>query len=106
MGFKESLDEDLSIFFDNEEFASMHSIDNINMTAIIDEDKLEEYKELQRVDSDGLYLAKMVVNIKKKDLGYRPAIESSMKIDNSKYFVLAVTESEGIYQILLGANKS
>lgn len=106
MGFKESIQDDLNIFFNEDEFGDLHNINGKDMTVIIDEDMLEEYKEKRDMDSDGMYEAKMMIYIRNDDLGYRPAIGSSLKLDNIKYFVLSVADSNGMYQILLGVNKA
>lgn len=107
MEFKESIQDDLNdIFFNDDEFAEIHNIGGTDMTVIIDEDKVEEYKQKRDMDSDGMYAARMVACIRCDDLGYRPAIESSLKVDGVKYSVLNVADSNGIYEILLGVNRA
>lgn len=105
--FKDLVKADIkNVFMNNNEFADLHMINGIEMSIIIDEDGLEEYKSLQRIDSEGLYLAKMLIHVDCDDLGYRPAINSTLKVDKIKYFVMNVADNAGMYHIMLGVNRA
>lgn len=107
MGFKEDLIDDLdNIFFNIDEFSEHVEINDKEMKVVIDEDGLEEYKSLQDVDSDGIYVAKMLIYIKADDIGYKPVVDGELKVKKRKYIVISISEDFGVYRIVLGVNRS
>jgi hypothetical protein len=105
--FKEQLKSDIqNVFLNTDEFADMHVINDKSMPVTIDEDELEEFDNLKNYDFDGLYKAKMVIYLDAEVLGYVPAIQSSMKVNGKKYFVMNVSNSGGMLKILLGVNRA
>lgn len=103
MGFKDSLQEDLNdVFFNDDEFACIHTIDGKEMPIIIDEDGLEEMKKLREGDYDGIYKAKLLFFVQKKHFGSKPAIDSIIELDNKLYQVKNATEDGVMLKIILG----
>ncbi len=104
MTFKDSLNDDLDVFFNLEEFAEQHIVDGIEMPIIIDEDGLEELKNLRDADYDGIYKAVLLFYVKKSDIGGKPAIDALMDMDDKTYRVIGASGNDNVIKIILGWN--
>lgn len=101
--FKEILERDNAVFFNEDEYASEHNIDGEDITITIDDDLLKERKSKY---AEGTYLGELLFHVKNDVLGYEPAIGDHMKFDGEPKFVTDVQNNMGIYTITLGANMS
>lgn len=102
--FKEQLERDIdAIFLNPEEFGETHVIDGKEMTVVIDSHKLAELKAKAQY-ADAIYTASLLVFVKPKDLGYRPAVDSFLEVDGRDYRVMQVS-GELLYQLILEANR-
>ncbi len=102
--FKDQLKADMyNTFLNTEEFADIHIIDGKEMPAMIEEE-LEEYENLKNYDFDGLYKIKMIVFVSYESLGKIPVVDSRITVDNKKLFVVSVSESYGMLNLVLGVN--
>ncbi|MGB8452735.1 MAG: hypothetical protein WCD89_10410 [Anaerocolumna sp.] len=102
MTFKEALNDDLDVFFNLEEFAELHHIDGSELSIIIDEDGLEEIKNLRDADYDGIYKAVLLFYVKKNDIGGKPAINALMEMDDKTYRVIGASGNDDVIKIILG----
>jgi hypothetical protein len=102
MTFKETLNGDLDVFFNLEEFAEQHIVDGIEIPIIIDEDGLEELKNLRDVNYDGIYKAVLLFYVKKSDIGGKPAINALMEMDDKTYQVIGTSSNDDVIKIILG----
>lgn len=107
--FKELIQNDINnIFLNLEEFAEVHSIDNKEMTIIIDtNERLEREKNKRLVsnlgDADGLFREEILIYVSSKYFKSKPKIGRLMILDDKPYRVLDVIDETGIYSITLGA---
>lgn len=103
--FKDQLKADINnVFLNTEEFADKHTIDGKLISAIVDDEAMEEFENLKDYNFDGLYKVKLVIYLNAEDLDKVPVIESSLNVDGRKYFVLGVSKPEGMIKLVLGVN--
>lgn len=101
---KEYFSSDLSTFFNFNEFAEKHKINNEDIPIIIDHELL---KERQIKCAEGTYLGDVLFHVKKSDFGEAPAIGQPVKFDGDCTMrVTDFQEDMGIYIITLGSNMS
>jgi hypothetical protein len=101
--FKEIVAQDQATFFNVDEFAEWHNVNDKEAAIIIDNDLLKERKSKY---AEGTYLGSLLFYIKKEDLGYKPIFNEHMKFDKDIKFVTDVQDEDGCYIITLGENKS
>lgn len=103
--FKDFLRKDTEkVFFNLEEFAEIHLIDNRPMPIVIDNAKLSKMQD-SGVVADGIFEGEVMIHVKKKEFVNCPRIGSPMKIDNQKYIIYDIKDLEDTYRIVLGANE-
>ena len=110
MSFKDWAVTDLSTFFSLDEFADVHNIDGVEMTAVIDKDVLMERARKSSADlyhaTDGVYVDQVFLFVRKSDLQDRPVNGQSMRVDGEIYLVLDCAENFGVFEITLEANRA
>ena len=102
--FKDFLQEDIdSTFFNTDEFAEIHSINNNDTLIIIGDIKMQEYyNRFQSLNE--LYEKFILFYVKKIDLGFLPKLNSNIFFDGELYQVANVSEENEVYVITLGKN--
>lgn len=109
--FKEQLEHDnTSVFINAEEFGEEHSIDGELLTVVIDNDLIHERPALSTsgVDfyAEGVYLSTITFFVEKYKLGYIPVENQQMRFDDYPCIVKRVSESFGMLEITLDANRT
>lgn len=105
--FKDYLDADLNIFFNEDEFGAYHNVDGENILVVIDNDLLEEWKASNNYnDPTGIYKADLLFYVKKNVFGAKPAIGQNMWFDGKLYQVSDVKDEKKTYIISLAAHRS
>lgn len=103
--FDEMLRHDMDfILFNSRELAKPHTVNGIELLAIIDNSKLEKMKSSPKY-ADGYIEANLLILLKAIDLPGRPTQSGHLNLDGKTYRVLKV-EGEQILEIYLGASKS
>jgi len=108
MNLKDIIREDIAdIFFDNDEFAEIHTVNGKELSVILDENELTERKTVGRVGKhyDGAYLAGMLLYVKAAEYGLRPKVGSVVVLDGKAYTVTDAADEGGVYAISLEANR-
>lgn len=103
MNFKELLKEDLNVFINPDEFGEDHIIDNKIVNIIVDNETL---KDRNRKEYDGIVQAEILYFAKKENLLKEPIPESVQMFDGIPYIIFDEKLDEGIYEVILQANKS
>ena len=86
MGFVEQVSKDIDdVFFDEGFFGSKHSLDNKEITVIVDEDALEEIKKNWR-----------------DELERKPSVGSVIEYDGRPYTIREISKQDGVWKILMG----
>ncbi len=99
LNFKDFVKRDNdNVFFNENEFAQMHLIDNRPTMVIIDNVYLNE------LQSEGIFEDEVMIYVKKKDFISCPRVNSIMKLDNQRYIVSDVKDLEDNFCITLSAN--
>jgi len=108
MGFKEDIATDLDeSFFDEEFFASRHSIDGKEVLIITGEDGLEENKGAKAESRyrDEVHKRSILFYVRENDMERKLAINSEVDFDGGMYFVNDIRKLDGAWEILLGRNQ-
>lgn len=105
--FKEAVAADIdTVFFNEMEHATLHSVDGKELWIITDENILKDRQAhweggaKQSFDS-GLYVGDFLFFVRVKDFGARPKIGRTLILDGRRYSVLNVEEDAGVYSITL-----
>jgi hypothetical protein len=112
MTFKDTLQNDLDIFLNEDEFAETHTIDGVEIVCVIDKDVLETGKsnygiqntQLQQVP--GIYSSIVVVFAKDSDFPDRPVVDQLIILDGERYTVGSCGSNDGMLEIVLEAYKA
>ena len=103
MNFKTQIKNDLeNIFFNMNEFAETHKIDNKSINIIIDNDKLIERS---KKEYDGISVGEILFYVKKEELGYRPEQSRPIVFDGRQMYVFDCREDNELYEIILQQNR-
>lgn len=94
--FKDYIQKDLDVFFNTDEFASKHIINDKEMNIIIDDDLLKERK---LKSAEGTFIGDILFSVRKSEFGNRPYNEEVIIFDGSTYRVTDSQEEDGMYII-------
>ncbi|MBO8136798.1 MAG: hypothetical protein H0Z40_01465 [Desulfotomaculum sp.] len=102
---KDYLTSDIQTFLNQNEFAEIHNVNNVDVPAIVDKNVLKERPSGERAfPGDGIYTEELVLFVKLSDIGYQPVIGESLKLDGELFLVKDSSEEGGILEITLEAN--
>ena len=107
--FKDFVQDDIAVFFNPDEFGEWHNIDGQELLVVIDEDLTQE-RSRQPTDlynaTPGIFTKRIIVFVRQSDLGYRPVVDQSMRIDDELYRVANCSDQMGVLEITLEANQA
>ena len=103
--FMDDVMDDLEDVFFTDEIGEEHNINGENMTVIIDNEELEEIKRLSDEKDTGIYRDDILLYIKENDISKKLKVGSILLLDEKVMFVHSVTKSNGVYKVIVGANK-
>lgn len=101
MTLKEQIKEDISIFLDDAEFASIHVVEGEEISILVDNDRLAELKggtDNTLGEADLLFYAKTADLPSKRGYGH------ILNYDDEDWFVISWNENDGISEISLKRN--
>lgn len=112
MTFKDAYLEDLDeVFFDEEEFASEHTIDGVPMTVVLINTTLEGAKKSNVLSKTTVNPKENAVNksiiilyIKEKDAKRKFTANAMINLDGKKLFIHDVSHFEGVYKLSIGTH--
>lgn len=108
--FKDQAASDLgSVWFGGlEEFWEAHSVNNINMRVVVDNDELirRSVKRVYTASDSGLYSGHKLIMVRASEYGAKPAIGNQILFDARRYKVVDVDAQAGLYVIELEAFRS
>ena len=100
MGFVEQVSKDIDeVFFDEGFFGSKHSLDNKEITVIVDEDALEEIKKNWR---DELVKKPVLLYVKECDIERKPSVVSVIEYDGRPQLIREISKQDVVWKILMG----
>lgn len=107
--FKDFADEDLGVFFNLDEMASMHELDGEIMPLIIvateADDKLNGIPREQIYASQEVFKAYKTIYVKHSDY-LIPKVDSVITLDGEEYYVEETSDESGVIKIIATANES
>lgn len=102
--FLEQLQKDVDTTFLNQrEFASTHRVGGRGMPVTLDTSQLDELKAKAQY-AEEIYKAEMILSVRPADLGYKPAVGSTLEVDGHIYRVRQVSGAL-LYRLILEANE-
>lgn len=104
MEFREQLAQDMGIFFNPEEFADLHTINGVEVAAVIDNDALADLYISKDTNTDNLFADSMLVYIPEAALEFEPVPGQHVDFDGHMYIISDVKLDGGIYAVVLGVN--
>lgn len=102
MGFKSQIQSDLDTFFNFDEFAEPHIINNRTLNIIVDNDRL---MERSKKEFDGISVGEVLYFVKKSDFGERPEPSAPQIFDGKQMYVFDCREDNEVYEIILHQNR-
>lgn len=107
--FKDLVQNELAVFFNLDEFAELQNIDGREIPAIVDTDTLKE-RPRQPADlylaSEGVYIDEVLLFVRASDYGVPPVVGQHIRLNGELYRVSGCTESMGVLEITLEANRA
>lgn len=103
MSLKDQLLSDLdAVFFNLDEFAEIHNIDNRQISIIVDNDKLQERS---KKEYDGISTGEILYYVKASEFGKRPEPGTPQIFDGRQMYIFDSREDMGVYEIILTQNR-
>ena len=107
LSFKEAMQRDIDdVFFNIEEFSDNHTIDGVQMPAMVDDMENIEREKKMKSHMDGIYARQILLYVKASAFGGLPVQGRLINLDGRKYTVVDATDESGVYTITLEANRS
>ena len=103
-GFKEMLQNDLTVFFNQDEFAETRLIDGKEMVIVIDDEELAKRKSSASNPTDGIYNAALLFYVRKSDFDEKPEPGQHIEVEHEIYRVATIEEDAVMYTIALERN--
>lgn len=94
-----------TVFLNMDEFAEHHSIDGVDVVAVVEGLTSEQHLEVAGRNMDGLLTAeRVVVHVASVDLPARPMYGDTVELDNRHYIVENSSDDMGIITLTLVGN--
>lgn len=107
MTFDEQIHQDLSlVFFNSFEFAKEHEVQGKTVPVIMDNDELLKLELIKSESSDGIFTGKIMFFVQESELDFEPFVEQYITFDGQSYKVTDTKHDDGIYTIVIEANRS
>lgn len=103
MNFKDLIKEDLNVFINPEEFGEPHVIDGKVVNIIVDEETL---KDRNQKEYDGIVQADVLYFAKEEDIVREPRPKNIQMFDGVLYEIFDAKLDDGVYEVILQANKN
>ncbi|TZE81997.1 hypothetical protein [Calorimonas adulescens] len=102
MSFKDTVQSDLNVFFNLDEFAETRTIDGRALNVIVDNDRLQQRSQKEY---DGISVGEILFYVKASEFGERPEQGTPMIFDGRQMYVFDCREDDGVYEIILQQNR-
>jgi hypothetical protein len=105
--FKATVGADvIDTFLNTLEFADTHTINGIQMPAVVDSPVFTERQARSQKDyADGIYTDRKVVYVSAAAFGVRPALGEQLMLDGARFIVTECTDEMGMYAITVEASE-
>lgn len=104
--FRDCVLEDIqNVFFNSEEFAENHLINNKETLIVVDNDKMNELIEEKFTPLDTVYEKMILFYVRKELLEFTPKVNGSLFFDGELYQVVDVSDDGfGVLAVTIGQN--
>lgn len=111
MTFKEQIALDnRNVFMNFDEFADKHMVNGVEMLCIVDNnemiDREKRYQYKRSLYADGVYIKTLLIYVRAEDFGPLPAVGRVVTFDKKSYLISDAINEDGIYSLMLEANKT
>lgn len=111
MTFKEQIALDnKTVFMNEDEFSEKHLINGAEIPCIVDNnemiDREKRYQYKRSLYADGVYIKTLLIYVRAEDFGPLPAVGRVITFDKKSYLISDAINEDGIYSLLLEANKT
>lgn len=101
--FKDFVENDNKVFFNAEEFGETHIVAGVECSIVLIDNG--NSRGNVRIDDDYTNSTSFSFIILKKDIGFRPQVDESLRFDNRLYTVTNVIDKTDNYEITLEINE-
>ncbi|KPU42163.1 hypothetical protein OXPF_39420 [Oxobacter pfennigii] len=103
MNLKDIIENDVqNLFFNLNEFAELHNINNRELVVVVDNDQLIKRS---KKEYDGISVGEILYFVRAADYGNPPKVDEIQIFDNQSMLVFDVRISDGVYEIILKRNE-
>lgn len=110
MSFKETVQKDIAVFINPDEFGDLHNVDGRELLVVFDKDATAGRQRKGSTDyysmSEGIYTSAIKVYAYASDFPDIPAADSFMNIDGVHYRVVNCHNQMGVLEIELEGNQT
>lgn len=107
MNFKDIIASDVhDAFMNAEEFSEMHTINGVEMPVQVDSNEQIEREKRFNQHMDGIYKNQKLIYVSATDYGPMPKQGTLIKFDGRPYKVADAISEDGIYSLILEANRA
>lgn len=99
MGLQEMLEKDLPIFFNTDDFGTLHRVEGAEICIVVDDDGLNEHNAKM-----GIAEASLLFYAKEEDLPKRRATGNTLNFDGREKIIVNWGINNGVATILLADN--
>ena len=107
MNFKDIIASDVhDAFMNAEEFSEMYMINGVEMPVQVDSNEQIEREKRFNQHMDGIYKNQKLIYVSATDYGPMPKQGTLIKFDGRPYKVADAISEDGIYSLILEANRA
>ncbi len=104
MSFREQVEADIgNVFLNEDEFAEMHTLDGVELLAVVSTNQTRQRSDRQSRNYDGLHGDWATVNIRKEDFPRIPKQGENIRLDGKMYKVAECRDIMGMLRLTLAA---
>ena len=104
MSFREQVADDIgNVFLNDAEFAEIHTLDGVELLAVVSTNQTRQRSNLQQRNFDGLHGDWATVNIRKEDFPRVPKQGENIRLDGKAYKVAECRDIMGMLRLSLAA---
>jgi hypothetical protein len=96
--FKDIIHNDLSTFFNSDEFSDAYNIDGSDTNVIVDEDRLQHRT---KVEYDGISVGNILYFVKAEDYRGNLKTDEPQSFEGIPCLIFDIRQDSGIYEIIL-----
>ncbi|MBR1953289.1 MAG: hypothetical protein IKA32_11955 [Lentisphaeria bacterium] len=98
--FKDAVAKDVTaVFLNLDEFADRHNLNGRDVICLVDKDLTDPYKQTASSPLEGIFVETLNIYVRPEDMERRPVENELLYLDDKMYFVVNVSDENGLYVI-------